>query len=330
MRIERVLFLCFTLLLVLTTSAQKQNRQQKFPKVVPAGNYSGITPLGDDRYAVVCDKSAEDGFHVFRIIINERSGRIKSMAYEGFRSSGQPNRDQEGIAYVPQTGTLFISGETDMEILECRLDGKRTWRRLNIPQVFKTATKNYGFEALTYDEQEQLFWTTSESTLPPDGTQASPQNHIANRLRLQSFGLDMEPKNMYFYETDTPTGKKPCAIYALGVCGMCALGDGRLLVLEREAYVKKRKVGSYIHNKIYIVEPEVLQPGRDVLVKSLLCEFRTRFNLLRRNYANYEGICLGPRLADGRRVLLLVSDSQNQYKGLMRDWFKTIVLDEKK
>jgi hypothetical protein len=31
-------------------------------------------------------------------------------------------------------------------------------------------------------------------------------------------------------------------------------------------------------------------------------------------------------LADGRQVLLLVADSQNQYKGLLRDWFRTIVL----
>ena len=44
-----------------------EHKQQKFPDAIPAGNYSGITWLGDDRYAVVSDKSADDGFFVFRI-----------------------------------------------------------------------------------------------------------------------------------------------------------------------------------------------------------------------------------------------------------------------
>lgn len=32
---------------------------------VPAGNYSGITPVGGNEYAVVSDKSATDGFLYF-------------------------------------------------------------------------------------------------------------------------------------------------------------------------------------------------------------------------------------------------------------------------
>ena len=31
--------------------------------------------------------------------------------------------------------------------------------------------------------------------------------------------------------------------------------------------------------------------------------------------------------ADGRQLLILISDSQNQYRGVLRDWFKTIVMD---
>lgn len=45
------------------------------------------------------------------------------------------------------------------------------------------------------------------------------------------------------------------------------------------------------------------------------------------SFANYEGICVGPKLADGRQLLILISDSQNQYRGVLRDWFKTIVMD---
>jgi hypothetical protein len=31
-------------------------------------------------------------------------------------------------------------------------------------------------------------------------------------------------------------------------------------------------------------------------------------------------------LADGRQLLILICDSQNQFHGVMRDWFKTIIM----
>ena len=55
-------------------------------------------------------------------------------------------------------------------------------------------------------------------------------------------------------------------------------------------------------------------------------EFKTRLSLFCYRLANYEGMCLGPRLKDGSRVLLLVSDSQNQYGGVLKDYFRTVVI----
>ena len=49
-------------------------------------------------------------------------------------------------------------------------------------------------------------------------------------------------------------------------------------------------------------------------------------SLLDWSVANYEGMCLGPKLADGSRTLILVSDSQDNYGGVLKDWFKTIVI----
>lgn len=74
-----------------------------------------------------------------------------------------------------------------------------------------------------------------------------------------------------------------------------------------------------------MVNPSLQQPG-ELLKKTLLMTFRTKFNLTRRNFANYEGICVGSKLADGRQLLILICDSQNQYRGILRDWFKTIIL----
>jgi hypothetical protein len=61
--------------------------------------------------------------------------------------------------------------------------------------------------------------------------------------------------------------------------------------------------------------------------KQLVTSWRTSISLLGRKLANFEGMCLGPRTADGGQVIIFVADSQDQYGGILRDWFKTIVVD---
>ena len=301
------------------------NRQQKFRSSVPPGNYSGIAHIGGNRYAVVSDKSPEDGFYIFRIDIDTQSGKIKTVENEGYMSACRPNRDMEGVAWFPVAGTVFVSGESDNEVLEYALDGSLTGRRLAMPQEFLTAIGNYGLEALTYNAATHRFWTTSESTLPADGMQASAGSTVRNVLRLQSFGDDLNPAGQYLYEMDVPTASRKPRHYAMGVSGLCALDDGRLIVLEREFFVASAGLGSYVRCKLYVVDP-ASAPSGTRLHKKLLLGFRTRLTLFGRSLANYEGICLGPRLDDGSRVLLLVSDSQSGYRGVLKDWFRTIVI----
>lgn len=299
-------------------------KQRKFPKTVSAGNYSGITWLGGTSYAVANDKSPTAGFYLMTIRTDSVTGRLLSVSEDSFLTSGQPNRDEEGICFMPQTQTVFVSGEKDQEVLEYNFQGQLTGRKLNIPEVFKSIYPNGGFEALTYQAQTHRFWTTSEFTLKVDGQKPTIERKIGNRLRLQSFGDDLQPKEQYWYETDSTAIKKKKGRSIFGVSGLASLDDGRIVVLERELYFPKKQIGSYCLVKLYMVNPAQQQPG-EVLKKSLLTTFRTKMNLTRRNFANYEGICVGPRLADGRQLLILICDSQNQYRGVMKDWFKTII-----
>lgn len=322
--------LIFVLLLVVALGAYAQqvvfNKQRHFPKAVPAGNYSGICWLGGDRYAVVDDKSPTAGFHLFTIQIDSLTGDILSVRADSFVTSHQPNRDEEGICYVPHTNTVFASSESDGQIIEYTLDGQLTGRRLHISEVFADIYSNRGFEALTYNAATHLFWTTTENSLKADGTKPNIRRELSNRLRLQSFSDDLQPLHQYWYVTDTLRAKSPEGKCTLGVSGLAALDNGQLVVLERQVQKTSSGIGSSVRVRLYLVNPAAHQPG-DELEKQLLTEFRTSINLTRRSFANYEGLCLGPRLADGRQVLLLVADSQNQYKGYLRDWFKTVVLD---
>ena len=315
------------MLLPLTVIAQEVTllKQKAFPKTVSAGNYSGITWLGASRYAIANDKSPTAGFYLMTIETDSITGELLTVREDTFLTSGLPNRDEEGICYMPESQTVFVSGEADQEIIEYNLQGQLTGRKLNIPEVFKTAYKNGGFEALTYQPKTHRFWTTSEFTLKADGEKPTIERKIKNRLRLQSFGDDLQPKEQYWYESDSTIIKKHKGRSIVGVSGLAALDDGRIVVLEREMYFPKKQIGSFALVRLYVVNPTLHKPG-EILSKTLLTEFCTKVNLTRRSFANYEGICVGPKLADGRQLLILVCDSQNQYRGVLKDWFKTVIL----
>ena len=321
-----------TLLMLATIQVPAQevrvNKQHKFPKTVPTGNYSGITWLGGDRYAVANDKSPTAGFHVMTILTDTKTGDIKDVKNEGFMTmSDKPNRDEEGICYVAPTNTVFVSSESDGQIIEYTLVGQQTGRKLNIPSEFTTTRSNCGFEALTYNASTHRFWTTTENTLKQDGAKPNIKKKIANLLRLQSFGEDLQPKEQYWYLSDSSAVESLEGKSILGVSGLTALDNGQIIVLEREIRETPKYIGSFVHVKLYLVNPSLQNPG-DLLQKKLITEFRTHINLKNQNFANYEGICMGPKTEDGRQILLMVADSQNQYKGWLRDWFKTIVIPD--
>lgn len=316
---RKLIIIFLTTLLPCCLHAQEvhENAQHHFPEAIPAGNYSGITWLGGDRYAVVSDKAQDDGFFVFQIDIDSVTGDIRSARNLGFRSSGQPNRDDEGIAWCPQTKTLWVSGERDDRILEYDTTGLRTGRALPTTEALSHLPANLGLEALTYNRVTQTFWTCNE----------------AGHITLQAYGADLKPATSLAYALDAPEGDATKAWqYAHGLPALCALDDGSLLTLEREFYVPKSKIGAWVNCKLFLVAPpaETQQPANaspDTPVKKqLLAQWRTSLSLFGRSLANYEGMCLGPTLADGSRVLILVADSQNQYAGVLKDWMKSIKL----
>lgn len=277
--------------------------QQHFPRQIPAGNYSGVCSIGDGLFAVVDDKHREDGFYLFRFDINMQNNRITKAENMGYRSCGLANRDMEGICYRPSSRTLFISGEADNEVLEYDLEGKRTGRKLNMPARFKQAGSNQGIEALTYDTLSHQFFLTTERPLPGDSL-----------LRIQAFNDNLQPTHQYLYEPDHGLSPK----HTHGVSALCAMGDGRLLVLERQVRVPRMRLDATTVISIYEVRPA---QNENMLTKKLVSKFHTRLTVLNRKFANYEGMCaLSPNL------LLLVADSQNQYKGVLRDWFLLLSL----
>ena len=298
---------------------------------IKPADYSGITPLGEGRYAVVSDKGDTDGFYVWKISQDPSTGAVVSVENEGFfanRVEASSRRDCEGIAYFPKSGCVFISGESDGRILEYDMEGQRTGRALQVPEQFKKTASNLGFEALAFGGRgfRARFWTTTESSLPDDGVAAGPKNPGGeNLLRLQSFKKNLAPAKQFLYMMDAGRKTDFGTTYIFGVPEICALPDGRLLVLEREANIPGSYVGADVRCKIYSVKPR----GKKPLVKTLVAEWTSSVSVAGVSWANYEGMCPGARLSDGRQTLLLVSDSQSGYsKGSfsLKDFIKVIFI----
>lgn len=353
----------------------RENPQKAFPKTVAAGNYSGIAHLHDDIYAVVSDKSDSALYFNFRIQVNPKTGEPEQVENLGFteRTDGTLNDgkpwlglekgfDHEAIVKVSDS-TLVIASEgycrlKEFPILPTSADAAKVGYPQNLWESRWPSSDfypNYNFESLAFDSIRQYLWTIPESTLRKDGQPATPQNGLTNQLRLMrlDWGKMKEDSNKeeyseqvnskkdsrymttYAYQMDQPSTHKKADIYVMGVSELCVLPDGQLLVLEREVFIPKIKIGAFCKCKLYLINPlnseefsmkEKFSSDTPFLKKNLLVEWKTGLSLSKRSFANYEGMCLGPMLEDGSQVVILLSDSQDQYAGVLKDWFKTIVI----
>ncbi len=353
----------------------RENSQKAFPKTVAAGNYSGIAHLHDDIYAVVSDKSDSALYFNFRIQVNPKTGELEQVENLGFteRTDGTLNDakpwqglekgfDHEAVVKVSDS-TLVIASEgycrlKEYPVLPTSADAAKVGYPQNLWESRWPSSDfypNYNFESLAFDSVHQYLWTIPESTFRKDGQPATPQNGLTNQLRLMrlDWGKMKEDSNKeeyseqvsskkdsrymmtYAYQMDQPSTHKKADIYVMGVSELCVLPDGQLLVLEREAFIPKIKIGAFCKCKLYLINPlnseefsmkEKFSSDTPFLKKNLLVEWKTGLSLSKRSFANYEGMCLGPMLEDGSQVVILLSDSQDQYAGVLKDWFKTIVI----
>lgn len=328
-------FIIFLAMVAQTVSAQslfmKECRQRHFPKEIPPGNYSGITYLGHNDYAVVSDKSEEDGFFIFNITVDSISGEIKDVRNKGFHGIGTRHGDLEGIAFDSSSDMLYLCSEAKSRIVEYDMKKKKpTGRTLDLTPYYIGMEGNGGMESLCLDKENRLLWTINEKPLRQDATDGG---YI---LRLKSFDMDFRNTATYMYRMDAPVASgNDGYTHVVGVSEVAAVGKGTLVILEREFYVPKIKVGAYCICKLYSVRPTEPykihndRPAYDdtrFLEKEKLTEWKTTLSLLGRSIANYEGMCIGPELGNGNMTLILVADSQNQFKGVLKDWFKSVVL----
>ena len=297
------------MLISMGATAQTLRRQTNISRMgIPPGNYSGITRINDTLYAVVNDKEKTDGFHLFTVNINLKNGKIKHVSDKMVGSQTPASHDMEGICYRSSSNSLFISDETSQRILEYSLDGIPTGNELKIPEIYGIGQiqSNRGFEALTYNPSTGHFWTATESALKRDADSEPLLVH------LQSFGDDLQPDGHYLYRLDPPRKNRTARtkFYAHGLPALIAMDDGSIIMQSLDHMV-------------------IFKDATKVVDKQLVTSFRTHIRIGKINYANYEGMCIGPKLNDGRTTIILINDSQNRMGNWLcrlKDYLKVIIL----
>lgn len=275
---------------------------------------SGVTWAGGDRYYAVDD--ADRKLYPLVIEIDRASGAIVTNSVgTGVPLAGAG--DPEGCALDPGSGTVWVSDEKGARIREYDPATGAVLRAAPVPSIFSQCRKNFSFEALTISEDGGTMWTCNEEALECDGATSTKEEGSVVRLtrftRPSPSGT-WTAAGQWAYLTQ-PVGSDPWLrggepMTRSGVAGLCALPNGTLLVLERCLAGTGLRNATFF-TRIFQVDfagaTEV--SGLDSL-KGADYSRVAKTPLFDENvgWANYEGICLGPRLDDGSRLLVLVAD----------------------
>jgi hypothetical protein len=296
--------------------------QSTFPiEYDKATDFSGLTWLEGEHYYTVSNRT--NGMFPLNITLDSATGRITDAKFGRKVEIQTDYSDFEGIAWVPETKRLYLSSESANGIVGFDREGDARFS-VKVPEIYQEARRNRSLESLTFGAD--AFWTANENALACDGPESSASH--GGVVRLQKFDAQFRPVAQYPYRTETSLVRVGGG-GGTGLTDLCALPNGELLALERVVAVGLvAKVflvdvtGADDTSKLSKIDPEDIKTVR----KTLLFERHTLT-------ANFEGIALGPELADGWRSLILIADSGGGSKHLLmplRIRFDSKKPDEKK
>lgn len=241
---------------------------------------------------------------------------MTNICHEGIVLIGD---DLEGVAYDPINDSIYTSDETGAVIREHALSGSLL-NIVPVPKNLKAYRNNFSLESLALSEDALALWTCNEEALAHvamginDGALSTTNSGSVVRLTRflrSNVHAEWAASGQWAYRTDPIRGSPYKGHERSGVADLCALPDGTLLVLERE--LSMNRFVSF-KSRIYRVTiegvtdvsaiPSLEGASYTHVVKTLLWDENTLL-------ANFEGICLGPRLNDESLSVVLISDGDS-------------------
>jgi len=292
----------------------------------PITGLSGITWLGDDRYAAVLDNS--DRLLLFRLTL-AASGVPTGLSDLRTITLGE-HHDYEDVSTCPPALVKRIAarrrarGDTvpDTCLLVCEEDTPAI-RAIDlergdllgivpIPDLLRTRRHQRGLESLAVDPDGRFIWTATEEALPADGPSVSDSEGTVVRLtRIAVPDAGGDGRDAQFAYAVDPPHTFARVLYGQPLAGLVALaslGEGRLLSLERSAAPGLPPFTSRIALVDTAAAEDVSDLAGDLAIRPELAV--PKITLWQEALGcNLEGLCIGPRLPDGRRMLVAVADN---------------------
>lgn len=237
---------------------------------------------------------------------------------------GEQVPDIETIRVDPVDGSLWYGSEgnrkvgLDPFVAHASRDG-RFIAALPTPAMFKVSKDELGsrnnmtFEGLSFSADGNSLWLGMEGPLYQDGPLATPENGSVVRITQLNRAGQVLAQYAYGIEPIAST-PAPGRNADNGVSEILAVDAQRLLIVERAGV--ENAEGLYVnHVRIYemdvagatdIKDLPALKGAKYVPARKRLLLDLEKIGLPRVD--NLEGISWGPRLANGRRSLVMVSD----------------------
>ena len=289
---------------------------------------SGVAWLGDTAWAAAMDNS--DRLVTFTLELSAKGAPTAVTDVQTVRLEAR--HDYEDLAVCPpelarritrrftakgrpDPGPCLLLCEEDTPAIRgAALADGRLVGLMPIPDVLKSRRPNRGLEAISVEPDGTCIWTANEEALTLDGP--GPSTTTGTVVRLVAIPIPTadaareKPSQQFAYPVDSPhefveflKGES-----FSGVVALVALGNGRLLVLERSA----ARGLPPLENRIYYVDtvgaPDATGVERDLTARP---ELFVKKRLLWKDAlgCNLEGLALGPALPGGARSLVAIADN---------------------
>jgi hypothetical protein len=264
---------------------------------------SGVVRTPEGVFVAVMDNSNK--VVRFSLGVNPVDGSVSSGALLPGISLAQ-QRDFEGIALIPPSGTGFGTGDillSDEGVAGSVLPMVTRWNLttgsllgpLETPPVFAAIRANFGFESLTSGTGRTGLpevWTANEEALTTDGPGSSATDATMVRLLRYVNGV---PSQQFVYVCDPWHGGAITGGARSGLSDLCMLPDGRLLALERSFALSG---SGFFRTRIYEVNTAAATDVSAFASLSAGGFTPAAKTLLYSGFLqNVEGLCVGPALA---------------------------------
>jgi hypothetical protein len=299
--------------------------------IVPTGTMfkgttvGGLSSITYDRqrgvyYTISDDQSVINPVRYYTVGIDLRDGRLGNgdvtfkdvttlLAPDG-APYAKESVDPEGLALTGDRRLIVTSEGLPTKLIDPFVRryslGGRFLADLQLPRAFRVTADqsrgvrpNLGFESAGVSRNGRFLYTGTENALYQDGPAATLSNGSPSRLMRYDLRTGRLVRQ-WVYETD-PVAEPPVPPTQFSVNGLVELlplGRKHLIAMERSFSVGAPGTGNKI--KLY-----------DVRLRGPFAHKRLLLNLddLKIPLDNVEGLTLGPRLRNGKRSLVLVSDN---------------------